>query len=413
MNVGVGSLLKDSRITRESLTWGRSFARADPPGFPARYDEPVERKKFSIGLTGYWFPRAREADYYASIGTQTPIVYAYRNLVAPQPFDAEVSSHYYRSGGANTQGRFFTYFGPEPRYADHYRGLSWIDDYDIPSSPSDRLSPGQVPGGLGSLNVGPYNAYGSALRSPIIPLAGGGVGMRGQILAHGQIEVPWYMSCFIRTTRTSFDFFGGYQTYIMFIVRQTDGGLWGINFGNTTQTNVGTIGRARTRKLDAFGGTLYSAYDVTPGITINDGRWHHIFMWAPNANTVRSYVDGQMYDERIDTNIATALAADTFKISNYFFDGFEGDIGFAAVGDATNVTAQRIRYLAACRTLKDRPVTPSPTTVVDFAPHSFVYYYDDTSASWLDAETRVKVWDGSAWVANPKGYDGTTWWRFE
>jgi hypothetical protein len=361
--------------------------------------------KFSGGLSGYWFPKAKEEEATYVFGTGNPVLDAYRNLVSPQTFVGIGSTnHYYRSGGAPHRAK--QVLGDlSIRYADLYRGLAYCDDVDIPATTSDLLAPGEHSGSADLAND--YRAYGSAFKSPLVNIPGG-LGFRNQQLATNQIAVPWYASIFFKTTRTSFDFFGAYQEYIIINVVTTSGDQVRIMFANSTQTNTGTVGRVRLLRIDSFTGQI-GVYDTSPAITVNDGNWHHA-MIVGSSTDIRGYIDGQLF--ATIAQVAFPVVPNGMYISNYYFDGFEGDLGFAAVGDATNVTTQRIRYLAATRTLKDRPVIPS-STAYQYAPHAFEYRYDDATASWIDAESKVKVWNGSRWVPNPSAYNttGPTWQR--
>lgn len=332
-----------------------------------------------------------------------PVRSAYSTLVSPAVFAPP--NHFYRSGGMAAAQNFKTSTDHSPvRYDDAYRGLYAVDDSDKPWSSSDVLGLREGRPQIYDPRL-PAKQNGSAFHSVQYTTGvanGGGVVFRSKTLRHGNLTGPYYVSFFFKTTWNSFNFFGGYQEYQMATAYFNPLDRWVISLVNDTQTISGVKGYLSI-SYNAFGVVAGQRRDTT--VLVNDGNWHHCYLWVDNTGSPTLWIDGKTQITPSAGGPALVTLANTLQISSNFIDGFSGDVYGLACGDANGQTLEDLYFLAAGRTLPDRTVALTGSGQTLQYADSGVFHYESTTATWNKANSKMNVYDGSNWIAQPKLYD--------
>jgi hypothetical protein len=344
-----------------------------------------------------------------------PVMRAWAGLVKPQDFwaPADTPTHVYFSGGmapgfgmgqnaVSPTGTKAARVSPR-RLDDAYRGVSYVDDSALPMTTSDLLSP-RAERKAGLQNI-PYRQPGSAFHSTLytLPPAAGGVVYRGNYPRNPIMALPWYIGGFFKTTHSVWDFFGSYINYLVAAVAFAPGVTdLRVLYSNDTLTTAGTIGYLAIT-YNTFGSDVGFTQCLT--VPVNDGKWHHWFIWVNASGIPTLYVDGIGTATPSSGGPATAVnTTGAVAIGQNFFSGFDGDQGFNAMGDATNVTVERIKYLASMRTLPDYTMSINGSNSLATADNG-TFHYDPATATWTEPLGRFSAWDGSKWSIQPKVRD--------
>lgn len=306
-----------------------------------------------------------------------PVQRGYAALVAPQKFWQRGSSptHVYSSGGM-TSGFGYTPNRSNPRRIDDtFAGLYAIDNSGLPYSAVDLISPRAARQVVSSPAL-PYKQGGSAFHSInyVLPQGLGNV-YRISRMSSPVISRPFYQSGFFKTTHSSFNLLGSYTDYVLGIVQY--GAIDAVNviLANDTDTTGGTIG---------YLGIQYNHFGTIAGrvkctdVQVNDGQWHHWFLWVDANGRASLYIDGVYAITNSNSDVVSgSTTANGTYVGQNAYNGFDGEVGFCAVGDATNVTFERIKYLASMRTLPDHVLAQNTATLFATVDQSTFTYIND------------------------------------
>jgi hypothetical protein len=386
------------------------------------------RNNFAVssGLSGY-LDNVRFYNGVGNTGTRVyqtikdPVMRAWSGLVEPQDFWApsDTPTHVYFSGGmapgfgmAQNSGSPSAARVNPRRLDDAYRGVTYVDDSGQPASSLDLLSP-RAERKIGTQTIA-YRHPGSAFHSILytLPPAAGGTVYRGNYPRNPIMALPWYIGGFFKTTHSVWNFFGSYTNYLVAAVSFAPGVTdLRLLYSNDTLTTAGTIG---------YLAITYNTFASDVGFTqcttvpVNDGKWHHWFIWVNASGIPTLYVDGIGTATPSSGGPATSVLTKTaVTIGQNYFTGFDGDQGFNAMGDATNVTVDRIKYLASMRTLPDHVMAINGSNSLINADSS-TFHYDPVTATWTQPiNGRLSAWDGAGWSPQPKVRDNVsgTWER--
>lgn len=341
------------------------------------------------GITAYVV--VREAVSNTSVGllhaiAPDPVMRAYKALVHPEDFWSQSNSsprHIFKAGGLPSG---FTTFGENPKPArldGEFVGITQIDDTDLPSiEASDVLGPRSRREQAFNLAM-PHRQIGSAFHNYPYQAAGPGspgTFYRGYQTRSPVFVPPLYMSFYIKTTFTSFNFVGSYLKRALSQINGSSGDFMAITLGNSAEAAATAPGQI-CGSITSFG-TEYGKQYAT-GITISDGKWHHVFVHQIDSQHFNVYVDGAVktgsfFQSSYSGNLASTNPLTAMSVGSVnYFNGCDSEIYGLAMGDAGAVTYDRIKFLAAARLLPDFGVATIGSNLISFVDDSTWVYIND------------------------------------
>lgn len=303
-----------------------------------------------------------------------PIQRGYSALVAPQKFwqRGDNPTHVYSSSGMTSGFTFTPTRNTHRRLDDAYAGLYYLDDSGLHHTNTDAISPRAQRQAIASPAL-PYKQGGSAFHGTTynLPWNQGSV-FRQSRMSNPTASLPVYFSGYFKTTRNVWNFLGGYIDYVVAYIQYGAVDTVDVRFVNDTDTIGGTVGYLAIAYNHS--GSTVGRVKCTD-VVVNDGQWHHWFLLIDANGRASLYIDGVFAVTNNNGDLVNAnISANQVTGGTNALSGFEGDQGFYGFGDATNVTFDRIKYLASMRTLPDHALAQvNANTFVDVGQNTFTY----------------------------------------